>query len=416
MLQHDVKSGDGSAPSWNGSAPSWNGSAPSWNGSDPSLLTHLQQIPDPREQGYALRHPLINVLAIALCAMICGAETFVDMHEFALAKRDWFTNRLGLDLSAGVPSHDTIGRVFAQMDPHAFQRCFLGWTRALQDVTHGEIIAIDGKTLRHSFDTALGKKAIHMVSAWASQARLVLAQVKTDEKSNEITAVPALLALLDLKGCIVTVDAMNTQKANAAQIVQQGGDWLFPLKDNHPTLHDEVRRLFAWARSKDAYNPYQDRLDIHVDFHESHDYDHGRQEIRRCWCTDGIGWLDETDEPSSWAGLRSVALIERERTVNGSTSIEQTHYLSSIAPSARKVAAIAREHWGIENRLHWVLDVAYDEDDSRVRKDHAPQNLSMLRQLSLNLIRQEKTRKHGVAAGRKKAGWDENYLLKILLS
>lgn len=391
-------------------------SNPSWNGSDPSLLSHLQQIPDPREQGYALRHPLINILAIALCGMICGAETFVDMHEFALAKREWFTHRLGLDLSAGVPSHDTIGRVFAQMDPHAFQQCFLGWTRALQEVTHGEIIAIDGKTLRHSFDTALGKKAIHMVSAWASQARLVLAQVKTDEKSNEITAVPALLALLDLKGCIVTVDAMNTQKPNAAQIVRQGGDWLFPLKDNHPTLHDEVRRLFAWARSKDAYNPYQDRLDISVDFYESHDYDHGRQEIRRCWCTDGIGWLDETDEPSSWTGLRSVALIERERSLNGSTSIEQTYYLSSVAPSARKLSAIAREHWGIENRLHWVLDVAYDEDDSRVRKDHAPQNLSMLRQLSLNLIRKEKTRKHGVAAARKKAGWDENYLLKILLS
>ena len=370
------------------------------------VADHFAGLPDPRALS-AQRHDLIDILSIALCALICGADTFVDIARFGQAKQGWLQERLGLLLPSGIPSHDTFGRVFACLDPAAFGQCFQSWTQDLHRQTAGQIIALDGKTLRHSFDTASGKGAIHMVSAWASSSRLVLGQVKVDAKSNEITALPLLLEMLDLSGSIVTADAMGCQKAVAAQITQQGGDYVLALKDNHPRLHDEVRRLFAWGEAEGA-------KDLACDFSESHTYDHGRQEVRRCWVTEQIHWLDETDEPQAWAGLRSVAKVQSQRTIAGKTTVECRYFLSSLPARAKQLLSAVREHWGIENSLHWVLDMAFSEDSSRIRKDNAPQNLAMLRHLVLNLLRQEKTDKNGVKARRLRAGWDNDFLLKVL--
>lgn len=370
------------------------------------VAEHFVDLVDPRVER-AQRHDLLDILVIALCALICGADTFVDIARFGRAKQSWLQERLGLLLPNGIPSHDTFGRLFARLDPDAFGRCFRAWTQTLHTQTAGQIIALDGKMLRHSFDTASGRGAIYMVSAWAGASGLVLGQVKVDDKSNEITALPLLLKMLDLCGSIVTVDAMGCQKTIAAQVREQEGDYVLALKDNHPRLHDEVRRLFAWGEA-------EGEADLACDFFESRTYDHGRQEVRRCFVTEQVHWLDETDEPQEWAGLRSVARVESQRTAGGKTSTECRYFLSSLPADARRTLGAVREHWGIENSLHWVLDMAFGEDGSRVRKDHAPQNLATLRHLALNLLRQERTDRNGVKARRLRAGWDNDYLLQVL--
>jgi predicted transposase YbfD/YdcC len=333
--------------------------------------------------------------------MICGADDWVSIAGFGEAKEEWF--REFLELPNGIPSHDTFGRTFSLLSPKAFQESFTCWIHSLTGVFEG-LVAIDGKTLRRSHDRQAGKAAIHMVSAWASENGLVLGQVKTEEKSNEITAIPELLRALSVKGCLVTIDAMGCQKAIAKQIIDQEGDYLLALKGNQSKLADEVEAVFS-AADRAGYKGYA------VDYYETKERNHGRQEIRRYWSLESEGLLVNA---RPWANLNMIGMMESERTVDGKTSIEYRYYIASIENSATEFARAVRGHWGIENGLHWVLDVALREDDCRVRKVNAPENLALLRHIAVNAVKPEKTKKLGVKNKRLRAGWDETYLAKIL--
>ena len=366
-----------------------------------TLQEHFAELTDPRVDRGKL-HLLLDILVIALCAVICGADTWVEMAAYGRAKEEWL--KQFLLLPKGIPSHDTFARVLARVKPEELQRCFLNWMQAVSDLTHGEVVALDGKTLRRSFDRAAGKGAIHMVSAWATANRVVLGQQKVDEKSNEITAIPALLRLLEVEGCIVTIDAMGCQKEIARTIVEQGADYVLALKGNQGVMHDEVELFFTGARQHEFWNiPYR--------FHHTVDGEHGRIEERRYWLVSEIGWLAET---RAWSGLRSFGLVEARRTTGETTTVERRYYLTSLAEDVQQFAHAVRSHWGIENGLHWVLDVAFREDESRVRRDHGAQNFAVLRHLALSLLRQEKSARGGIKVKRLKAGWDDTYLTKVL--
>ena len=381
------------------------------------LSTYFADIPDPRSHSNALRHNLLDLLTMALCAMLSGAETFVDFERFGQAKQSWLQDKLGLALPHGIPSHDTFARLFARLDAQAFGRCMQAWTQQLGELTQGQVIAIDGKCLRRSFDSATGKAALHLVSAWATENRLVLAQTAVLDKSNEIKAVPTLLEMLDLRGCIVTTDALNSQKSIATQIIEQEGDYVLALKDNHALLHEEVRDFFAWCRTQPGG---LSRLTQGTA--QTQECGHGRHEVRRCWCLDATNG-DWPDALKQWPGLHSLVLVESQRAVSvmepGTSPAwsrprqEERYYLSSLPCHAPALLQAVRAHWGIENSLHWVLDVAFEEDCCRVRKDDAPHNLATLRQLALNLLRQTQD-KNGIKARRLRAAWDNSYLLRVL--
>ena len=364
---------------------------------------HFATLTDPRDPAAPnSRHLLMDILVIAVCAVISGAEGWEDIEEYGKAQAAWFADLL--DLPHGIPGHDTFRRVLSQLDPEELTRCFIAWTQALRDASGGEVVALDGKTLRHSFDRATSTAAIHMVSAWASTNRLVLGQLKVEEKSNEITAIPALLALLDLKGAIVTIDAMGCQKEIAKTITEQGAEYVLALKDNHPTLSEAVTLFLNDARDTGF-------ADIAHAYHETVDGDHGRIETRRYWITSEIEWLGAK---ASWSNLQSVGMVESRRAMRDTVQNDTRYFLTSLPAQGLRFARAVRQHWGIENALHWVLDVSFDEDASRIRKDKGAQTFAVLRHIALNLLRREPHHKRGIKARRKRAGWDHDYLVQVL--
>lgn len=366
-----------------------------------ALLEHFGDLVDPRIDRHK-EHKLIDILVIAICAILCGANDWVAVETFGQAKREWFTRFL--DLAHGIPSHDTFGRVFAVLSPQALQACFLRWIQAVAQVTEGQVVAIDGKTLRRSYDRRSAKAAIHMVSAWATHNRVVLGQLKTEEKSNEITAIPELLKVLDVTGCIVTIDAMGCQKAIAEQIVEHEAEYVLALKQNHGTLYEGVVQQFEAARHTTSEAST-------LQTYETEDQRHGRVEIRRHWTLEVPLDLGQKD---AWAQLRCLGMVESERHLKGEVTIEQRYYLASIPNDVKLFAHAVRAHWGIENCVHWVLDVAFREDESRVRLGHAPENLAVLRHIALNLLRQDTHTKLGIHNKRLKAGWDDAYLANLV--
>lgn len=363
------------------------------------IAAHFDAIEDPRRDRGKL-HKLNDILIIAICATIGGAEGWDDIAAFGRAKQDWFEQRL--DLEHGIPSADTFRRVIALIKPRHFAQCFLCWVNAVVQDLGGDRIAIDGKTLKGSYDHP--KAAIHMVSAWANEHRLVLAQEKVDQKTNEITAIPALLEVLDLEGCIVTLDAMGTQREIAQQIHDQGADYVLALKANHGILHAEVVEYFEDAKAR-----YFKGIDH--DYAETLDLGHARRERRRCLVSGDVTWLRDY---AKWAGFRSLILVESERATYTKETVQQRYFISSLAPDAAKILAAVRGHWGIENQLHWVLDVSFSEDACRIRRNNGAENFSVLRRIALNVLRQDTESKLSLKAKRKTAGWNNDYLARIL--
>lgn len=367
-----------------------------------SLESHFHALPDPRRRTKNMRHHFLDILVIAICGVICGADNWVAVATFGRAKEDWF--RTFLKLPNGIPSHDTFTDVFTKLSPEHFQDCFVAWVSSLATLFPGEVVAIDGKTLRHSYDRQHARAAIHRVSAWASEQSLVLGQLKTGDKSNEITAIPQLLDVLELTGCLVTIDAMGCQKAIAAKIVDQGADYLLALKENHPTLYQAVEQYFD-PDNDQSYESGQ------IDSAETTERNRGRDETRRCWVTSDLTWLPQREE---WKQLTSLVLIEAEREVEGKTTIEHRYYLSSAHRDAASFLEATRSHWSIENSLHWVLDVAFREDESRIRKGYGAENFAILRHLAVNVLKHDQTTKTGIHTKRLKAGWDTTYLEMLL--
>lgn len=365
-----------------------------------SIRHHFSSMNDPRRDNS--RHNLLDVITISICAIISGASGFSQIQEFGKAKYEWFKEFL--ELPHGIPSHDTIGRIFARLDPNELREAFIDWVSAISSLVVGEVIPIDGKTLRRSFDNDAGKSAIHMVSAWASSSGIVLGQIKTDEKSNEITAIPELIKSLEIEGCIISTDAMGCQKKIAEAIVDKNGDYVFGLKGNHGTMANDVE-LFFQDYLKNNLSGFN------IDTSETIEKDHGRLEIRRYWTTSDIDWLQGKD---AWKKFRTICMVEREVHANGKISKETGYYIGSIPSDAKLFGRAVRSHWGVENSLHWVLDVSFREDESRIRKDNAPENLAILRHLALNMIKKETSTKKSIRMKQLRAGWDNEYLKKIL--
>jgi len=368
-----------------------------------SLAEHFGEIEDPRV-GYLVEHKLMDLLMISICAVIGGADNWVEVEQFGREKQTWFEGFL--DLEQGIPSHDTIGRVFSLIDGVQFQECFVNWMRSVYTATEGEVVPIDGKTLRRSHNKRAGQKAIHMVSAWASHNRMILGQIKVAEKSNEITAIPALLELLDLRGCIVTIDAMGCQKEIAAKIIDGGADYVLALKGNQSGLLEDVQELFVYAEELGFAD---------CDYYKQVEKGHGRIEIRECWTISKPEFLAFLRNGTDWRSLQSIVLVKSERRNQGQSSVECRYFISSLPSDAKRMLNAARRHWSIENEAFWTLDVAFNEDQSRSRTKNSAQNFAVLRHIALNLLKQETTAKCGIKAKRKKAGWGEDYLLKVLL-
>ena len=361
-----------------------------------NLPDHFRGLPDPRIDR-TRRHELTDILVIAVCTLLCGGESFNDMEDFGYAKEDWL--RTFLALPNGIPTHDTFNRVLSALDPAQFLECFLAWTQSLRQAVDEEIVAMDGKALRRAIQTG---GIPYMVSAWAVRNGLVLGQMRVEEKSNEITVVPHLLRALDLAGCIVTLDAMGCQKRIAREIIEADAQYVLALKGNQETVHAEVRSYLddaiAQAPAELAYT-------------ETVEKDHGRLETRRYWQSERLDWFADRGK---WQGLRSVGVVESVRELKGQVQTERRYFLSSLTLDAPRFARAVRSHWGVENQLHWVLDVQFGEDQSRARSGHAAENLATLRRLALNLLKRDTTKKRGIRGKQKNADWDHRYLLHLL--
>lgn len=374
------------------------------------ILHYFDDLKDPRVDRTKL-HPLTNIILIAICANICDADTWEEMEEFGKQRQEWFAQ--WLDLTNGIPSHDTFARVFARLDPKLFGECLQAITQALfNGIT--KRLSIDGKYLRHSFDTTEGKSAQVMLNVWANHQKMVLASIPVDVKSNEIKFIPELLAMLEITGAIISIDAMGCQTKITDLIVKQEADYVISLKGNQDTIHKAVKGYFEYAMEKN----WEDRPHSYI---ETQERGHGRFEKRRCFVVhlsslNGL-WSDFQEK---WSGLSSIICIESERIEHENDinrkkiSKERRYYISSLSCEASVMLNHIRSHWGVENSLHYVLDIAFHEDDSRIRKDHAPANMSLVRQMSLNLLKKEKSCKRGIAGKRKKAGWSTDYLELVL--
>ena len=366
------------------------------------LIEHFSSLPDPRLDRNKC-HALIDIIVLVICAVASGADGWEAIEQFGKEKLAWL--RRYVPLVNGVPSHDCIAYVMSRLSPPKFRDCFMSWTQAVTEYSGGELIAVDGKTAKGSRDRQKQRNALHMVSAWACQNRLVLGQQATDEKSNEITAIPQLLALLELKGCLVTTDAMGCQRAIAEQIIDQGGDYVLGLKGNQGNLHEAVEDFFETARAHQFAG-------IAHDYAEEVDKDHGRLEIRRYWITEELRTLPQPDQ---WKGLRSIGMVERECRQGDTHMRERRYFINSIAANAQVFARAVRGHWGVENLLHWRLDVTFDDDASRIRKGNGPAIMTTVRHLCLNLFEREPSTM-SLAKKRRKAAWNDDYRAKVIFS
>ena len=364
-------------------------------------LEIFKDLPDPRKDRNR-QHKLIDIIAIAICAILSGADDWVKVAVFGKRKKQWFEGFL--ELSNGTPSHDTFDRVFRLLDPNEFEKRFVQWTELVADLLPGEVVAIDGKTLRGSHDRSSNMAAIHCVSAFAATNQLILGQMITDKKSNEITTIPKLLDTLAISGCLVTIDAMGCQKAIAAKIIDMKADYLLALKGNQESLADEVDNFFIQAQAID----FEEIDHVYYKFEEKN---RGRQELREVWVIDDIEWLPMQEE---WKGLRSIMMVKTERLVRGKLETDIRYYICSLPANAEFLKDAARRHWSIENTCHWVLDVTYQEDKSRVRKGNGAENLSRLRRLTLNLLKRDTTSKASIATKRYEAALDDKYRENLL--
>jgi predicted transposase YbfD/YdcC len=375
-----------------------------------SLIEYFKDLPDPR-MDRKKEHKLIDILIIAICCLLCGGEGFNDMEEFGKAKLDWF--KTFLELPNGIPSHDTFNRVFAVLDPKGFLDCFLRWTQSLREVIAQEIVALDGKALRRALRK--GQSAKYVVSAWAEGNGLVLGQLKVADKSNEITAVPELLRVLELSGCIVTTDAMGCQTKIAKEIVEADADYVLGLKGNQETVHEEVKSFLdaALAERQAPRLPGAklSKAAANLASVETVEKDHGRLEIRRYYQSAELDWFADK---AKWEKLQSVGMVESSREVEGKTTVERRYFLSSLPLGVETFARAVRGHWGVENKVHWLMDVCFGEDQSRARSGYAAENLATLRRLALNVLKREKTKKRGIKGKQLCAGWDTAYLIRLL--
>ena len=367
-----------------------------------SIAEHFNDIEDLRiERGK--KHKLIDIITISICAVVCGADGWIDIEMYGVARKKWLEKFL--ELPNGIPSHDTFARVFSQINPDEFNKSFLSWIKGISKITAGEIIAFDGKQSRNSGNEKNGQGVINTVSAWAASNRLVLGQKKVEGKSNEITALPELIQILDLAGCVVTIDAMGCQKEIVKKIVEKDADYVIAVKKNQPTLYEQIKQLFKQAIETQG-------KDLNLSSFNSREKNRGREEIRNYLMITDVA--ERIDPLQKWRKLTSIGMVESVRVVDGKTSIETRYFISSLENDAQKLAEGIRNHWSIENSLHWVLDVAFQEDNSRIRKDNAPANFAVLRHIAVNIISQNKSRKLSVRSKRFLATLDEEYSTELL--